>query len=124
MAVSKVFDVCFGALVLGTVGVLIGLSMGIGFLPVALVLGICLGAGVGYFGGRRFFASIFLGTLLGALLAWGLNGVDAVTVGAASGAAMGGFLGVWISMLLDLLEQRKQPPDPTPVEESTIVGPD
>ena len=124
MSASKVFDICFGALVLGAVGVLIGLSMGIGFLPAALVLGICLGAGVGYFGGRRFFASIFVGTLLGGLLAWGLNGIDAVTVGATSGAAMGGFLGVWISMLLDLLEQRKQPCDPSSVEEPTIVRQD
>jgi len=78
-----------------------------------------LGAGVGFFGGRRFFASIFVGTILGGLLAWGLGGVDAVTVGASSGAAMGGFLGVWISMLLDLLQQRKVPVSTPPVEEST-----
>jgi hypothetical protein len=119
MSWSKIFDIIFGAVVLGTVGVLAGLSMGVGFLPAALLIGMCLGAGVGYFGGRRFFASIFVGTIAGGLLAWGLGGIDTVTVGASSGAAMGGFLGVWISMLLDLLQQRKETVPTSPVEEST-----
>ncbi|MDH5774889.1 MAG: hypothetical protein OEZ57_08230 [Nitrospirota bacterium] len=117
MSVSKIFDVVFGGLVLGTVGVLTGLLMGIGFLPAALLIGMCLGAGVGYFGGRRFFASIFVGTIAGGLVAWRLGGVDAMTVGASSGAAMGGFLGVWISMLLDLLQQRKESVSAPPVEQ-------
>lgn len=117
MSVSKIFDVLFGGVVLGTVGVLTGLSMGIGFLPAALLIGMCLGAGVGYFGGRRFFASIFVGTIAGGLVAWGLGGVDVMTVGASSGAAMGGFLGVWISMLLDLLQQRKESVSAPPVEQ-------
>ena len=78
-----------------------------------------LGAGVGFFGGRRFFLSIFVGTVFGGLLAWNLGGVDTITVGASSGAAMGGFLGVWISMLLDLLQQRKESVQASPVEEST-----
>jgi len=115
---SKICDVVLGALVLGTVGVLIGLSMGIGFLPAALVVGTLLGVGVGYFGGRQFFLSIFVGTILGGLLAWRLGGVDAITVGASSGAAMGGFMGVWISMLVDLLQQRKQPESTLPKEQS------
>ncbi len=123
MSASKIFDILFGGLVLGTVGVLTGLSMGIGFLPAALLIGMCLGAGVGYFGGRRFFASIFVGTIAGGFVAWGLGGVDVITVGASSGAAMGGFLGVWISMLLDLLQQRKEsisaPPAEQPIPPST-----
>ena len=53
MSASKIFDVMFGAVVLGTVGVLIGLSMGVGFLPAAILIGMCLGAGVGFFGGRH-----------------------------------------------------------------------
>ena len=117
MPASKIFDVMFGAVVLGTVGVLTGLSMGVGFLPAALLIGMGLGAGVGFFGGRRFFLSIFVGTFAGGLLAWSLGGVDAVTVGASSGAAMGGFLGVWISMLFDLLQQRKEPVPTLPVEQ-------
>ena len=102
---------------LGTVGSLVGLSMGMGFLPAGIVIGMCLGVGVGFFGGRDFFLSIFVGTMLGGLLAWRLGGVDAVTIGASSGAAMGGFLGVWVSMLLDLLRQRKQAASDSPVEQ-------
>jgi hypothetical protein len=117
MSSSKIFDVAFGGVVLGTVGVLTGLSMGIGFLPAALLIGMGLGAGVGFFGGRRFFASIFVGTIAGGLLAWGLGGIDAMTVGASSGAAMGGFLGVWISMLFDLFQQRKECGATPPVEQ-------
>jgi len=119
MSASKIFDVIFGAVVLGTVGLLTGLSMGVGFLPAALIVGLCLGGGVGFFGGRRFFLSIFVCTILGGLLAWNLGGVDTISVGASSGAAMGGFLGIWISMLLDLLQQRKESVPTPPVESST-----
>ena len=43
MSASKIFDVIFGAVVLGTVGVLTGLSMGGGFLPAALLIGYDIG---------------------------------------------------------------------------------
>ncbi len=105
---SKIFDVLLGILGLGTVGLLIGIFMGEGWLPVALTAGALLGAGVGLVGGRGFFLSIFVGTILGGLLALGLSGTEAVTVGAASGAAMGGFLGIWISMLIETWQQRNQ----------------
>lgn len=105
---SKIFDVLLGILGLGTVGLLIGIFMGEGWLPVALAAGALLGAGVGLVGGRGFFLSIFIGTILGGLLALGLSGTEAVTVGAASGAAMGGFLGIWISMLIETWQQRNQ----------------
>ena len=108
MTASKIIDVVLGAVVMGTVGTLIGVLMGGGFLPVAVGLGVLLGAGVGMFGGRRFFLSILIGAMLGGILAWVLGGTDAVTVGSASGAAMGGFLGVWISMIIDLVTQRRQ----------------
>lgn len=108
MESSKIIDVVIGALVMGTVGTLIGVLMGGGFFPVAVGLGLLLGAGVGLFGGRRFFLSIFVGSIIGGILAWSLGGIEAVTVGSASGAAMGGFLGVWISMILDLVIQRRQ----------------
>ena len=108
MSNDKIIDVLIGTLVMGTVGTLIGVLMGGGYLPVALTIGIFLGAGVGMFGGRRFFLSIFVGSLLGGILAWFLGGVDAVTVGSASGAAVGGFLGVQVSMILDSLAERKR----------------
>ena len=99
---------------MGTVGTLIGLLMGGGFLPVAVVLGVLLGAGVGMFGGRRFFLSILIGAVVGAILGLVLGGADAVTVGSASGAAMGGFLGVQASMILDSLAERKKNLQSTP----------
>ncbi|HNP59861.1 MAG TPA: hypothetical protein PKM72_03415 [Nitrospirales bacterium] len=105
---AKIFDVLLGVLGLGTVGLLIGVFMGDGWLPVALALGAILGAGVGLVGGRGFFLSIFIGTILGGLLTLGVSGTEAVTVGAASGAAMGGFLGIWISMLIETWRQRNQ----------------
>ncbi|MCA9471423.1 MAG: hypothetical protein MRJ96_01510 [Nitrospirales bacterium] len=108
MSQAKIIDVVIGIVVMGTVGSLIGVLMGGGYLPVAVIIGILLGGGVGMFGGRRFFLSIFIGSILGGLLAWILGGVDAVTVGAASGAAMGGFLGVQASMILDSMAERKR----------------
>ena len=105
---AKMIDVSIGIVVMGTVGILIGLLMGGGYLPVAVIIGILLGGGVGMFGGRRFFLSIFIGTILGGILARVLGGVDATTVGAASGAAMGGFLGVQASMIFDSMAERKR----------------
>ncbi len=108
MSKEKIIDILIGAVVMGTVGMLIGHFMGGGYLPVGVGLGVLLGAGVGMFGGRRFFLSILVGAGLGAVLAWVLGGPDAVSVGSASGAAMGGFLGVQISMILDSLAERKR----------------
>jgi hypothetical protein len=123
MTASKVFDVILGILGLGTVGMLIGVFMGDGWIPFTLPLGILLGAGVGCLGGRGFFLSIFIGTISGGLLALGLSGVEAMTVGAASGAAMGGFLGIWISMLLEIRQQRKSPVSESSVESSSNSQP-
>lgn len=103
----KVLDILFGVAVMGTVGTLIGLIMGGGMMPVAIGLGSILGAVVGFLGGRRFLISILVGTVLGGALAWLVAGFDRISVGAGAGAAMGGFLGVQISMLLDMRAARK-----------------
>ena len=92
---------------MGTVGTLIGLTLGGGLMPVAIVVGLILGAVIGFLGGRRFLISILMGTVLGGALAWMLAGVERVWVGAGAGAAMGGFLGVQISMLLDVRAAKK-----------------
>jgi len=106
-----------GAAVMGTVGTLLGLLMGGLVLPVAVGVGVLLGTVVGIFGGRRFLISILIGTLLGGALAWFLAGLDKISIGAGAGAAMGGFLGVQFSMLLDLRAERKRasvPDEPKP----------
>jgi LytS/YehU family sensor histidine kinase len=108
MDAHKIFDMAFGLAVMGTVGVLIGLLMGGQGPMIAAAVGMAMGLVVGYLGGRRFLASILVGTLLGGALAWALAGPDRISYGAGAGAAMGGFLGVQISMLLDLRKARKQ----------------
>ena len=107
MPIQKVFDIVFGLAVMGTVGTLIGYIMGGGLMPVAIGVGLALGGVIGFLGGRRFLVSILVGTLLGGALAWLVGGADRIWVGAGAGAAMGGFLGVQISMLLDVRAARK-----------------
>ncbi|MGH7229484.1 MAG: hypothetical protein ACREIH_09780 [Nitrospiraceae bacterium] len=104
----SVVDILLGAMVMGTVGTMIGLLAGGGILPVAVGIGIALGVAVGIFGGRRFLISILVGTFLGGALAWALAGPEKISFGAGAGAAMGGFLGVQLSMLLDLRAERKR----------------
>ncbi len=107
MPAQKLFDVLFGLAVMGTVGTLIGFIMGGGLVPVAVGVGLVLGGVIGLLGGRRFLVSILVGTVLGGALAWLVAGDERIWVGAGAGAAMGGFLGVQISMLLDMRAARK-----------------
>lgn len=104
---SNVFDIVFGAVVMGTVGTLIGLVMGSGLMPLAIAVGVMLGCVIGFLGGRRFLVSILVGAVVFGSLAWLVAGVERIWVGAGAGAAMGGFLGVQISMLLDARVARK-----------------
>ena len=116
VSLHKWLDIAFGLAVMGTVGTLIGLIMGGGLMPVAIVVGLAMGGVIGYLGGRRFLISILIGSLLGGALAWLVAGVERISVGAGAGAAMGGFLGVQISMLLDVRAARKAssgPVDPS-----------
>ena len=117
MPLHRWFDIAFGLTVMGTVGVLIGVIMGGGLMPVAVVVGLAMGGVIGYLGGRRFLISILIGSLLGGALAWLVADAERISVGAGAGAAMGGFLGVQISMLLDVRSARKaqsKPVDPSP----------
>lgn len=106
--IQRVIDILFGVAVMGTVGTLIGVIMGGGIMPLASGVGLTLGGVIGFMGGRRFLASILVGTLLGGALAWLVAGPERVSVGAGAGAAMGGFLGVQISMLLDMRAAKKK----------------
>ncbi len=106
--VRKAIDITLGAAVMGTVGALIGFLIGHHAVPVGTAVGILLGTAVGIFGGRRFLVSILIGTTLGGALAWLLAGFDKISYGAGAGAAMGGFLGVQVSMLLDMRTERKR----------------
>jgi len=112
IAPRTVVDMAFGAAVMGTVGTLIGWFMGGSAMPVTGALGVVLGLVVGWLGGRRFLISILIGTVFGGLLAWLVAGIEKISWGAGAGAAMGGFLGVQASMLLDLWAERKQAAPP------------
>ncbi|SLM46309.1 conserved membrane protein of unknown function [Nitrospira japonica] len=112
MPIQKLVDIVFGMTVMGTVGTLIGFIMGASLMPVAIGLGLLLGGVIGFLGGRRFLVSILIGTVLGGALVWLVAGTDRIWVGAGAGAAMGGFLGVQISMLLDIRAARKHVPEP------------
>jgi hypothetical protein len=113
MPAQKFLDIVFGLAVMGTVGTLIGFIMGGGLMPVAVGVGLLLGGVIGVLGGRRFLVSILVGTVLGGALAWLVAGEERIWVGAGAGAAMGGFLGVQISMLLDMRAARKASPEQT-----------
>jgi hypothetical protein len=104
----KAMDILFGMVVMGTVGTLIGMIAGGGIMPLASGAGLVLGGFIGLMGGRRFLASILVGTVLGGVLAWFIGGPERISVGAGAGAAMGGFLGVQISMLLDMRAAKKK----------------
>jgi hypothetical protein len=104
---GKAYDIALAMAVMGTVGTLIGQTMGGGMMPLATAIGVVLGVVIGFLGGRRFLISILAGTVIGGILAWLMAGVDRIWVGAGAGAAMGGFLGVQISMLLDVRAARK-----------------
>lgn len=106
-SINTIVDVVFGVVVMGTVGALIGSFLGGASIPVTSGAGVLLGAVVGFLGGRRFLASILVGTVFGGLLAWMIAGMEKVSFGAGAGAAMGGFLGVQISMLLDMRAARR-----------------
>lgn len=111
MSGGQLLDVSLGMAVMGTVGALIGMVMGGGAVPIAMGVGLLLGSVIGLLGGRRFLVSIMVGTVVGGVLAWLVADVERVWVGAGAGAAMGGFLGVHVSMLLDLRAARKSVSD-------------
>ncbi len=113
MSRARILDLVLGVAVMGTVGVLIGILLGGVFLYLATGMGLLLGMGIGLLGGRRLIAGIFVGTIGGGAMAWAVSGPDTLTVGAGSGAAMGGFLGIWISMLIDGFWQKRAPAAPS-----------
>lgn len=121
--IRKAVDIVLGVAVMGTVGTLIGLIMGGGIMPLAVGVGLIMGAVVGFLGGRRFLISILIGTVLGGVLAWIVAGEERISVGAGAGAAMGGFLGVQISMLLDMRAARKADAESPASEEITPGNP-
>jgi len=112
------FDMVLGAGVFGIVGAAIGYYLNTtGSIVMAGAVGTVFGFMIGLLGGRRFFVSIICGALIGGALAALIAGREAIPLGAGSGGAMGGFIGVQLGMLLDLWRQRKAP-EPTDTRRS------
>src|SRR5436309_13305466 len=76
LSARRITDMVFGAVVMGTVGVLIGLLMGGGALPIATGLGLVLGTVVGILQGSRFLIRILVGAALGGAMSWALADLE------------------------------------------------
>jgi hypothetical protein len=109
------FDMVLGATVFGVTGTAIGYYLGTtASLVIASAIGVAFGSLIGLLGGRQFFISIVSGAILGGGLAWLVSGTGEVPLGAASGGAVGGFLGVQLGMLIELRQQSKASPQHAP----------
>ena len=92
-------DLVMGMIIMGTTGAVIGLNLGGPALTTAATLiGIVLGGFISMLGARRFFISVLAGTFIGGMLALWLGGPYAFIIGAGSGGAIGGFIGVNIDL--------------------------
>jgi len=92
-------DLIVGSIIMGTTGAVIGLNLGGPVLTTAgTFLGIMLGGFLSMLGARRFFISVLAGSFIGGALALWLGGPYAFIIGAGSGGAIGGFIGVNIEL--------------------------
>ncbi|MGH7273203.1 MAG: hypothetical protein ACREIQ_01925, partial [Nitrospiria bacterium] len=59
-----------------------------------------LGAFIAKLGARHFFLSVLVGTIVGGLLGWFAGGVEVIRLGAGTGGAIGGFVGINIELFM------------------------
>lgn len=94
-------DLIVGSIIMGTTGAVIGLNLGGPvFIAAATVMGMILGGFISMLNARRFFISVLVGTVLGGMLALILGGPYAFIMGAGSGGAIGGFIGINIELFM------------------------
>ncbi len=85
--------------VTGLTGGLIGSFLGQpGYVIGMAIAGALLGLVIGYFGEQVFFFFVIIGALLGGLLSIYIGGTPMAIIGLGTGGAIGGFLGVNITM--------------------------
>lgn len=97
-----------GVLILGPAGGLIGFHLSEGRLLVVIpsfLLGSLLGGSVGVLGGGIFFTSVVFFTVLIGYLGYRAGGWEVFEMTAGTGAAMGGFIGIFIE---NLIRQRRK----------------
>ena len=94
-------DIPFGALLMGTTGVLIGVVVDSKMAMVVVgLLGSLIGGLVGWAGGRVFLVIICFGILVGAFLGYRTGDRDILIIAAGTGGAIAGFMGAQVSLFL------------------------
>jgi hypothetical protein len=94
-------DMAMGMTIMGSTGLVIGIHLGGAvWVAVATILGLILGGFIAKLQARRFFISVLVGTALGGMLALWLGGSYALIIGAGSGGAIGGFVGINIELFM------------------------
>lgn len=92
-------DLVLGVLIMGTTGAAIGYYLdGLLAISIGLTSGAVLGGFISMLEARVFFLSVIAGTVLGSVLAMLAGGPETLVIGAGSGAAAGGFVGVNIDL--------------------------
>lgn len=94
-------DIGFGALLLGTTGVLIGVVVDSQITIIVVgILGTLIGGLVGWAGGRIFLIIICCGVLIGAFLGYRTGDRDILIMASGTGGAIAGFFGAQVSLFL------------------------
>ncbi|MFZ5863631.1 MAG: hypothetical protein ACOYXR_12405 [Nitrospirota bacterium] len=95
------WQVPVGVAIFTVTGVLVGLYLDHwGIVIGGAIFGALIGVGVGKLGAHRFFLSVAVGTVIGALVGWRAGGPAVVPMMAGTGSAVGGFVGITIEMLV------------------------
>jgi hypothetical protein len=94
------WQVPVGVAIFAITGMLVGLYLHHWATAVGgAVFGALIGLGLGKLGAHRFFISVAVGTVIGALVGWEAGGSSVVALMAGTGSAVGGFVGITIEML-------------------------
>ena len=92
-------DISFGALLMGTTGVMIGVVVDSKMAMIVVgILGALIGGLVGWAGGRIFLLIICFGVLIGAFLGYRTGDQDILIIASGTGGAIAGFIGAQVSL--------------------------
>lgn len=89
-----------GAAIMGATGAFIGIFLGSELVAwIGTVFGILIGGAISMIGGRIFFMSVLSGVALGWAIFAPFGGASMAIIGAGTGGAIGGFVGITIELL-------------------------
>ncbi|MBI5197587.1 MAG: hypothetical protein HZA19_03155 [Nitrospirae bacterium] len=94
-------DTILGLVIFGITGTLIGIYLDSWAVMIGGgIAGSVLGFFIGKLGARRFFLCVLVGTAAGGFLGWYAGGAEVVRLGAGTGSAIGGFIGINIELFM------------------------